>query len=222
MVVDQRAVIRAALDITEHFVPDEALAPDATLDGGPADGPDISRGSDCRRGGQGWSEYGDLDSVHGNRATGAEACLDSSYVATHPGTSTDTRNGIKPPGSRDYLRYLGGRPSDVNAFHLLGRQLSGSGTNLANLAPCGSDANSYIGKPKTPIPPLDSMLDFENTVRSLVDSQHVVWYDVTSVYKGSRTVPYEFEMAYAAWDSRGRYVGTDATGMPNLVYTAGR
>jgi hypothetical protein len=71
--------------------------------------------------------------------------------------------------------------------HVLGPQLSGSGTDLANLATCGTDANSYVGKPKKPIPPREGTLDFEDTVRSLMDSQHVVRYKVTPVYRGSRT-----------------------------------
>ncbi|NEA19369.1 hypothetical protein [Streptomyces halstedii] len=66
------------------------------------------------------------------------------------------------------------------------------------------------------------MLDFEDTVRSLVDSQHVVRYEVTPVYTGSRTVPHEFRMSYTAWNSRGRYAGADATTDSNLIYTAGR
>ncbi|MFE9133362.1 DNA/RNA non-specific endonuclease [Streptomyces sp. NPDC007355] len=113
---------------------------------------------------------------------------------------------MKPPGydwARSYVGYLGGRPRDVNACHLLGAQLGGSGTDLANLATCGSDANSYVGKPQSPIPSMDSMLNFEDTVRSLIDSKHVV--RVTPVYKDGRTVPYEFRMSYTAWDSKGRY-----------------
>ncbi|MEU2119546.1 LamG-like jellyroll fold domain-containing protein [Streptomyces sp. NPDC016459] len=191
----------------------------------PGSGGNDDGGQDCKRGGTGWVDPGPLDSTNGNRATGVEACLDLSYVTAHPGTSTETRAGIKPPGydwARSYVGYLGGRPRDVNACHLLGAQLSGSGTDLANLATCGTDANSYVGKPQSPIPPMDSMLNFEDTVRSLIDSGHVVRYKVTPVYKDGRTVPYEFRMSYTAWDSKGRYAGTDATEVSNLIYTAGR
>ncbi|MCT4352612.1 hypothetical protein M5362_05615 [Streptomyces sp. Je 1-79] len=93
---------------------------------------------------------------------------------------------------------------------------------MANLATCGSDANSYVGKPQSPIPSMDNMLNFEDTVRSLIDSKHVVRYKVTPVYKDGRTVPYEFRMSYTAWDSKGRYVGSDATAVSNLIYTAGQ
>ncbi|MFF8279716.1 LamG-like jellyroll fold domain-containing protein [Streptomyces lateritius] len=206
---------------TPDQVPDTQGAPGAD----PGSGGNDDGAQDCRRGGTGWVDPGPLDSMNGNRATGVEACLDLSYVTAHPGTSTETRAGIKPPGydwARSYVGYLGGRPRDVNACHLLGAQLSGSGTDLANLATCGTDANSYVGKPQSPIPPMDSMLNFEDTVRSLIDSGHVVRYKVTPVYKDGRTVPYEFRMSYTAWDSKGRYAGTDATEVSNLIYTAGR
>ncbi|MFJ4468057.1 LamG-like jellyroll fold domain-containing protein [Streptomyces sp. NPDC089424] len=209
----------------EQYTPDVYEAPGT--DPGTATGPGTRDDdpSDCRRPDGGWVDPGPRDAAHGNRATGVEACLDLAYVTAHPGTPTATREGIKPPGydwARAYVGYLGGRPRDVNACHLLGAQLSGSGTDLANLATCGTDANSYVGKAQTPIPPMDSMLDFEDTVRSLVDSQHVVRYEVTPVYSGNRTVPHEFEMSYTAWDSQGRYTGSDATTVSNLIYTAGR
>ncbi|MFJ6484265.1 LamG-like jellyroll fold domain-containing protein [Streptomyces sp. NPDC091682] len=210
---------------------DTVLNPDQVLDTQDAPGADPGSGGsddgaqDCRRGGKGWVDPSPVDSKNGNRATGVEACLDLSYVTANPGTPPETRAGIKPPGydwARSYVGYLGGRPRDVNACHLLGAQLSGSGTDLANLATCGTDANSYVGKPQSPIPPMDSMLNFEDTVRSLIDSKHVVRYKVTPVYKDGRTVPYEFRMSYTAWDSKGRYVGSDATAVSNLIYTAGR
>ncbi|MGW2183453.1 tectonin domain-containing protein [Streptomyces sp. NPDC001732] len=184
--------------------------------------------SDCRKPGIKRVDLGTPDAAHGNRATRMRACLDTAYLQEHPGTSTE-RNGPRPPGyswARDYVSYLKGRRSDVNACHLLGAQLGGSGTDLANLVTCGSDANSYVGKPKE-LPgerpgPMDNMLNFEDTVRSLVDSEHVVQYEVTPVYSGDRTVPYEFQMSYIAWDKTGRYAGNDATIVSNLIYTAGR
>ncbi|WP_234439433.1 LamG-like jellyroll fold domain-containing protein [Streptomyces wedmorensis] len=209
---------------------DEQLSPAQVTD--PYSAPGVNPGGsnrddnrrDCRRNGQGWVDPGTPDSAYGNRATGVEACLDSAYIETHPGTPVP-RNGNKPPGydwARSYVGYLGGQPRDVHACHLLGAQLSGSGTDLANLATCGSDANAYVGKPTKPIPPMDSMLTFEDTVRSLIDSQHVVQYKVTPDYDGGRTVPYKFRMSYMAWDSSGRYAGADTAKVSNLIYTAGR
>jgi hypothetical protein len=135
---------------------------------------------DCRRNGQGRVDYGDVDQASGWRATGVEACLDSAYLTQRPGTPT--QRGITPAGyewARNYVRYLGGKASGVNACHLLGAQLGGSGTQLANPVTCGTDANSYVGKPKQSIAPMDSMLDVEDRLRAYVDSQHVVHYQVT-------------------------------------------
>ncbi|MFF3842796.1 LamG-like jellyroll fold domain-containing protein [Streptomyces sp. NPDC001930] len=205
--------------------PDQAPDIQGAPGADPGAGGNDDRAQDCRRGGTGWVDPGPRDSMNGNRATGVEACLDHSYITAHPGTPTETRTGIKPPGydwARSYVGYLGGRPRDVNACHLLGAQLAGSGTDLANLATCGSDANSYVGIPQSPLPSMDSMLHFEDTVRTLIDSGHVVRYKVTPVYKDGRTVPHEFRMSYTAWDSKGHYAGADATEVSNLIYTAGR
>ncbi|MGW4022511.1 LamG-like jellyroll fold domain-containing protein [Streptomyces sp. NPDC005009] len=215
-------MIAAAVDMLnlaadEQYTP--AYGPAPSIEGGGNTGD--RGGSDCRRQGIGWVDPSPRDAAHGDRATGVEACLNLAYVTTHPGTKADA----EPPGyqwARRYVSHLGGRRRDVHACHLLGAQLSGSGTDLANLATCGADANSYVGKPQKPIPPMDSMLDFEDTVRSLIDSRHVVRYKVTPVYSGSRTVPYEFRMSYTAWDSRGRHASADATTVSNLIYTAGQ
>ncbi|MFJ3549189.1 LamG-like jellyroll fold domain-containing protein [Streptomyces sp. NPDC090114] len=217
VVADQRAAVEASFDFIEQYTP--AYEPAPSIEGGGNTGD--RGGSDCRRQGIGWVDPSPRDAAHGDRATGVEACLDLAYVTTHPGTKADA----EPPGyqwARNYVSHLGGRRRDVHACHLLGAQLSGSGTDLANLATCGADANSYVGKPQKPIPPMDSMLDFEDTVRSLIDARHVVRYKVTPVYSGSRTVPYEFRMSYTAWDSRGRHASADATTVSNLIYTAGQ
>ncbi|MGW3172997.1 LamG-like jellyroll fold domain-containing protein [Streptomyces sp. NPDC001153] len=180
----------------------------------------------CQVDGAGWTDYGPVDIGHGGRATGVTACLDSSYLESHPGTSTETNKGegIVPPGydwARKYVGYLGGKPSGVNACHLLGAQLSGSGTNLENLATCGTDGNSYVGKPNKPIKPMDSMLHFEDKVRQAVDDGNIVLYRVTPVYSGSRTVPYEMQMSYVSWDRSGRLSGAASDTVSNLIYTAG-
>ncbi|MER7043071.1 DNA/RNA non-specific endonuclease [Streptomyces microflavus] len=188
---------------------------------------DGSPSTDCRVQRVGWVTPGIRDAAHGNRATTMNACLDKAWIDAHPGTPTDPKKGkgIVPPGynwARSYVGYLGGRPRDVNACHLLAAQLSGSGTDLANLATCGSDGNSYVGKPTEPLPAIDSMHLFENTVRALTKSNHVVRYTVTPKYHGERTAPYEFDMSYTAWDEGGHYAGSDRTSVSNLVYTAGQ
>nr|WP_240469175.1 LamG-like jellyroll fold domain-containing protein [Streptomyces sp. OM5714] len=225
VIIDQRALIQSTLssggeNYTPEFLEARATSSEVTGDSGAQ----TNGTSDCRRAGEGWREYGIPDSTTGNRSSGVQACLTSAFLVTHPGMPTETRKGIKPTGydwARDYVSYLGGKRSDVNACHLLGAQLSGSGTNLANLSTCGTDANSYVGKPSGPVPPMDSMLHFEDTVRSLVDSGHVVRYEVTPDYLGSRTVPYRYRLSYTAWDLDGRPAGAARDSVSNLIYTAG-
>ncbi|MFF8995823.1 DNA/RNA non-specific endonuclease [Streptomyces sp. NPDC014983] len=171
----------------------------------------------------GWIKYGQKDVGHGGRATGASACLTSAYLKDHPGSSAADREE-DPVGyawARRYLRHLGGRPSAVNACHLLGAQLGGSGKELENLVTCGTDANSYVGKPKEPIAPMDSMLHFEDKVRKQVDDGYTVLYQVAPVYEGSRTVPARFQMSYISWNKDGVRVGADSEKVSNLVRTDG-
>lgn len=106
---------------------DEQYGPQAALETAPDSGNGSDTGNraapDCRRGGEGWVDYGDVDSTHGNRATFAEACLDSAYLAAHPGTPTV--RGNVPPGykwARRYVSHLGGDRSGVNNCHLVGAQ----------------------------------------------------------------------------------------------------
>lgn len=68
---------------------------------------------------------------------------------------------------------------------------------------------------------MDSMLHVEDTVRSLVDSEHVVRYEVTPDYLASRTVPYQYQLSYIAWNLDGRLTRADRVSVPNLIYTAG-
>ncbi|WNI34386.1 DNA/RNA non-specific endonuclease [Streptomyces sp. ITFR-6] len=221
---DRAQQARSTYDRLNHIIENAHKAAEQATDR-----PDIhdSHSPDCRVQGMGWVAPGTRDAAHGNRATTMNACLDKAWIDTHPGTRTDPKRGkgIVPPGynwARSYAGYLGGRVSDVNACHLLAAQLSGSGTDLANLATCGSDANSYVGKPTEPLPAIDSMHNFENTVRSLTNSKHVVRYTVTPKYRGERTAPYEFDMSYTAWDTDGHYTGSDSTTISNLIYTAGQ
>ncbi|MFR9793796.1 DNA/RNA non-specific endonuclease [Streptomyces sp. MB22_4] len=169
----------------------------------------------------GWINYRQKDAGHGGRATGASACLTSAYLKDHPGSSAAEREE-DPAGyawARRYLRHLGGSPSTVNACHLLGAQLGGSGKKPENLVTCGTDANSYVGKPKEPIAPMDSMLHFEDKVRKQVADGNTVLYQVTPVYEGSRTVPARFRMSYTSWNKDGVRVGADSEKVSNLVKT---
>ncbi|MDL2082285.1 DNA/RNA non-specific endonuclease, partial [Streptomyces sp. GXMU-J15] len=160
------------------FIPIEALAPNALLDNDTGKATSTQNRSDCRRGGEGWVEYGALDTVYDNRATGVEACLDSNYLDTHEGSSTVKE--IKPPAyqwARKYVMYLGGlAPSSaINACHLLGSDLSGSGTDLRNLATCSRQANTAVrGDGRI----ADHMFSYESQVKHAIDSGQVVYYSV--------------------------------------------
>ncbi|PAZ11830.1 laminin G [Streptomyces sp. SA15] len=190
----------------------------------PAEGSDPGTrshdGQDCRRGG-GWVEYGDLDSAHGGRATGVEACLDSAYLATHQGSATQP-DKVAPPGyqwARAYAGYLGNRPPGqwVNACHLLGADLSGDGTELENLSTCARSANANRVSSNDPGIP-GHMYNFERQVKSAIDSGQVVHYQVTPVYSGPRTVPVAYEMT-----ARGTVNGKPGLELddvvPNMMYS---
>ncbi|WP_369182840.1 hypothetical protein [Streptomyces sp. Y1] len=137
-------------------------------------------------------------------------------------TSQHTTTGTDPPPAGE--RYCFTHASDITNSTSVGAQLSGSGTNPANLVTCGSDANSYVGKkkPSSSDPgPMDSMLTFEDKVRSQIDAGNTVLYEVILYYEGNRNVPYKIEMSYIAWDKDGHLIGADRGKTPNLIYTAG-
>ncbi|PWI14475.1 hypothetical protein DI272_10165 [Streptomyces sp. Act143] len=153
---------------------------------------------DCRRGGEGWLDYGDLDSANGDRATGVEACLDSAYIKAHPGSDTNVKK-VAPPGyqwARRYAAYLGNGPLGqwVDACHLLGKDLGGDGQKLENLSTCARSTNA------NQIAPTDSgitehMYYYEKQVKAAVDQGQVVHYQVKPVCMGPRTVPVAYEMS---------------------------
>ncbi|WP_425559942.1 DNA/RNA non-specific endonuclease [Kitasatospora paranensis] len=170
---------------------------------------DENPGDSCLRGGLGWREYGDPDPNNGGRATGIEACLDTEWIETHPGSST--QKDINPPGTdwaKDFARYLGLLPSaDINKCHLLADTLSGEGGRTDNLVPC-SRATNFPKRLGDPGRMEDNMRKFEGETRAAVDAGSIVHYRVVPVYAGPRTVPYAIEM-YA--------YGTDRNGIPNFA-----
>ena len=173
--------------------------------------------------GCGWVEFGDLDTAHGNRATGVTACLNSAYLATHQGSSTDA--AISPPGylwAQRTAGFLGQNPAaSINKCHLLGAQLSGSGTDLRNLATCSRAANFPVaGSSQGP----NNMYTYETQVRQAIEQGQDVYYQVIPQYSGDRTVPTGFTItaigyradgsiglqinAYVPNDLAGRNLGT--------------
>jgi hypothetical protein len=151
--------------------------------------------------GGGWVKFGDTDSKNGNRATGVTACLTKSYLASHKGSATNTKV-VAPPGYRwaqRTARWMGLTPkSNINACHLLGNQLSGSGTDLRNLATCARGANDWqTGSQQGD----NNMKNYENQVAAAVAAGQDVYYKVTPTYSGRRTVPTGFRIdAYGTFE----------------------
>ncbi|MBB4951290.1 chemotaxis protein histidine kinase CheA [Kitasatospora gansuensis] len=164
---------------------------------------------DCRSGfGGGWRTYLPID--QSGRAQGAEACLDEAWLNTHEG-STTTRD-IRPLGyewAGRYGAWLGSRPPNlwINNCHLLAASLSGSGTDLANLATCSRAANA--SKQAVDDPGMNpNMASIEAQVKKAIVADHqIVHYTVVARYEGTRTVPYEFDITA---------VGTHVDGSPGI------
>ncbi|MEV6450157.1 LamG-like jellyroll fold domain-containing protein [Streptomyces anulatus] len=177
----------------DAYTPQTAEQFDTAPSGG--DGSSSGRGrEDCRRGGQGWSEYGTPDATNGNRATTMNACLDSAWLAMNPGTEVTA--AVRPPGyswATRYAGHLGLNPrNNINNCHLLGKDLGGSGTDLSNLATCSRAANYWVAEGNGRLG--DNMFNHEAKVKKAVDAGQVVRYSVEPVYSGPRTVPMAFRM----------------------------
>ncbi|MEU3791755.1 LamG-like jellyroll fold domain-containing protein [Streptomyces fructofermentans] len=217
--VDQRALVHAIEGALQYFIPVEALAPNAIIQGGPDDDSDTGdRLSDCRRDGKGWVDPGDRDSANGNRATAMNACLDSAYIKENPGSGV-TRE-IRPPGYQwagRYARTLGLEPRDViNNCHLLAAVLGGNGEDLRNLATCSRPANAYV-KDERGLG--HNMRHFENQVDAAIKSGQRVRYTVTPQYRGPRTVPVSFEMKASGVTKYGTPGINLYEVVPNSVYS---
>ncbi|MEV7439461.1 LamG-like jellyroll fold domain-containing protein [Streptomyces griseoviridis] len=207
MAVTAQAMVDLAGLVT--FIPIAALATDALLPSGDDTGTDNRSRRNCRRDGKGWVDFGDLDSANGDRATGVKACLDSDYLAENKGTKTDPSK-VSPPGylwGKAYAGFLDLKPREsINICHLLGKDLSGSGTNPKNIATCSRQANtSVVGDGRIG----GHMYHYEEQIRNAVDGGQVVRYAVTPQYSGSRTVPVAFEMTAT---------GTNPDGSPGISF----
>lgn len=175
--------------------------------------------STCAVNGDGWVDYEGTDPAHGNRAQGITACLNPEYLDSHTGTAVT--KDIRPQGyswARRYARHLDAVPrASVNNCHLLGSQLTGSGTDLRNLSTCGRDANAY--PERGGLGAMDNMVQFENQVQAQVEEGETVLYAVHPVYQGSRVTPESYEMTATTWDRDGNLVGTTTRSVPNLMNT---
>ncbi|MDH2387249.1 DNRLRE domain-containing protein [Streptomyces sp. HNM0663] len=215
------AEMQELAEIITSFAPEAMEALGASPANGNGSG--TSRQGDCRRGGTGWVDHGSVDAAHGNRATGVEACLDSAYLASHQGTSTDPQK-IAPPGyqwARRYAGYLGNRPPSqwVNACHLLAAQLSGDGLQPENISTCARSANANRVSAMDPGLP-QNMYTVEAKVKRAIDAQEVVHYKVIPVYAGGRTVPVAYEMSARGVSPNGEPGIILDEVIPNFMYSA--
>ncbi|MFH9554498.1 LamG-like jellyroll fold domain-containing protein [Streptomyces sp. NPDC017435] len=203
------------------FIPLGNVATNALLPDGAGTATRRRTSGDCRTDGAGWVEYGDVDSAHGGRATGVEACLDSAYLDEHPGTETDP-DKVALPGykwARKYAGYLGNRPPGqwVNACHLLGQNLSGDGLMLENLSTCARSANANRVSRDDP-GVADHMYSYERQVKKAIDGGQIVHYQVEPVYMGPRTVPVAYEMS-ATGTLNGKPGLSLNQVVPNMMYS---
>ncbi|PYC66769.1 hypothetical protein C7C46_30880 [Streptomyces tateyamensis] len=167
-------------------------------------------------GGSGWVDYGDTDGSNGGRATGVDACLDSDYLKTHNGSPASNQ----PPGYRWAQNFGTGQnlvpQRSINACHLLGHQLSGSGSDLRNLSTCSRQANASVrGDGRID----DHMYSLEKQVRNAVDSGEVVRYHVEPIYMGSRVVPVAYFIAAYGTDASGNPGFSLSDIVPNSLYS---
>ncbi|MGW7288159.1 golvesin C-terminal-like domain-containing protein [Streptomyces sp. NPDC054847] len=194
---------------------DEAPKPEPKGPRAPAPEPEKKR-VDC---GDGWVQHGDLDASNGNRATGVTACLTDDYLQSHEGSKTDPST-VTPPGYNWAQRAAGHFKLDpsknINACHLLGKQLSGSGTDLKNLATCSRGANAaQEGSTQG----ANNMSTYEGQVRAAVEGGQHVLYTVTPEYSGSRTVPTGFRISAYGTNPDGSMGLQINTFIPNTLKT---
>ncbi|MET9146381.1 DNA/RNA non-specific endonuclease [Streptomyces sp. NPDC004042] len=99
------------------------------------------------------------------------------------------------------------RTRAINACHLLGDALTGSGTDLRNLATCLRQANAAVrGDGRIE----DHMFSYESQVQAAVNAGQVVHYTVTPQYSGARTIPVSFEITAR---------GTMPDGSPEIAFS---
>ncbi|MGW0576254.1 LamG-like jellyroll fold domain-containing protein [Streptomyces sp. NPDC002920] len=219
IVHDSASFIEMAIILYESIDVSDALE---TAPGSGSDSDTENRSAqDCRRDGAGWVDLGPVDSANGNRATGVEACLDSTYLNAHPGSTTDPSK-VTPPGyqwARAYAGYLGNRPPGrwVNACHLLGKALGGDGLDPRNLSTCARSANDVPVAPNDP-GIAEHMRYYEKQVQKAIGQGQAVHYQVTPAYMGSRTVPVAYEMsAHGTLDGKPG-LSLDVV-VPNMMYS---
>jgi hypothetical protein len=153
-----------------------------------------------------------VDSAHGNRATGVEACV----------TNLAPRNeAVRGPGydwtqKHVKLNYGVEASKTINSCHLLAAVLGGDGSKYENVATCSRAANTYVrGDGRVG----DNMRRFEKSAADAVKGGQVVYYKVIPQYAGDRTVPVAFEMTAEGFYKDGRPGGINKHEVvPNFLY----
>ena len=157
--------------------------------------------------------YMPVDSAHGNRATGVEACITQ--------LSPDRNSAMYGPGYRwtqNYVKLNFGvkASSTINSCHLLASQFFGDGSRPENVATCSRAANYHVrGVGRLH----DNMYRFESRVAAAVRGGQDVYYKVIPRYAGDRTVPVSFEVTAEGYYRDGRPGGINVHDVvPNILY----
>ncbi|MEV6242460.1 RHS repeat-associated core domain-containing protein [Lentzea sp. NPDC051838] len=156
--------------------------------------------------------YLPVDSAHGNRAQGVEACV----------TKLAPRNeAVRGPGyqwAQDHVAKNYGvvASKTINSCHLLAAVLGGDGSKYENVATCSRAANTYVrGDGRVG----DNMRRFEKEAADAVDDGQVVYYKVIPKYAGDRTIPVSFEMTAEGFYKDGRPGGINRHEVvPNFLH----
>lgn len=181
-----------------------------SVPGGRPSGERPKKPVDC--GPQGWDRIQATDAGNGHRAQGITACLNRGYLASHTGTPASAQ----PPGyqwAQSFATSKGlSQTRNINACHLLGKQLGGSGSDLRNLSPCARSANA--SQRDSQQYRFNHMALWENQVKAVIDSGDAqVLYSVTPRYSGNRTVPTSYHVTV-----QGTYPdGSPAIGLNAIV-----
>jgi RHS repeat-associated protein len=156
--------------------------------------------------------YMPVDSAHGNRATGVEACI------TELGDRNDAKHGPGYEWAQKHvaLNYGAVAKDTINSCHLLASRLGGDGSRYENVATCSRAANFFVrGVGRVG----DNMRKFEVKAINAVGKGQVVYYKVIPQYSGDRTIPVAFEMTAEGVYKDGRPGGINLHEVvPNFLY----
>ncbi len=173
----------------------------------------------CGNAAGGWVTY--APTGFGGRAQGGVACLTSRYIAAAPGSPTTEASAYGTPGygaARAFSLAIGASNNPgqaINACHLIGAQLGGSGTDARNLATCSRAANAWpIG-----VQGFSNRMDtFEGKARSAINAgQTVIYSDVPRYWTDRSTIPYAFDLSATCAANCGAGAADFSVSVPNII-----